>query len=113
MPTPEDHKSVERRLDAVERALASDEPIERTDSIDELEARIAELEAAVQALRGYVGSVRAVNESIEARADRALRKAEAVERHVAPGETAETGQRDADDSGGGSDGPLVRLRGWL
>ena len=87
MPTIDrdhDRESVTRRLDALERAVSEEEPLERADRIDELESRIAELEAAVQALRGYVGSVRAVNEEIELRADRALRKAEAVERTVAP-----------------------------
>jgi outer membrane murein-binding lipoprotein Lpp len=85
-PTGTDHdrETLERRLEAVERALSEEEPIERADRIDELASRVAELEAAVQALRGYVGSVRAVNEEIELRADRALRKAEAVERNVAP-----------------------------
>jgi len=91
-PTDTDHdrESVERRLDAVERALSAEEPLERTDRLDELESRVVELEAAVQALRGYVGSVRAVNEEIELRADRALRKAEAVERNVAPERGADT-----------------------
>lgn len=79
-----DRDSLERRLDAVERALAADEPLERADRLDDLETRVAELEAAVQALRGYVGSVRAVNEDVERRADRAFRKARAVERVVTP-----------------------------
>ena len=109
-PKDHDRDTVERRLDAVERALTDEEPIERDDRLAELETRIAELEAAVQALRGYIGSVRAVNEEIEQRADRALRTAEAVERHVAPGEVD-----DADDGGDGRDGtsPLVRLRNRL
>lgn len=75
-----DSDSLERRLEAVERALSGDEPLERTDRLDDLETRVVELEAAVQALRGYVGSVRAVNEDVERRADRAFRKARAVER---------------------------------
>lgn len=84
-----DRDSIECRLDAVERALTeeaagTDELPDRIDRIDELETRIAELEAAVLALRGYVGSVRAINEDVERRADRALRKANAVERNVAP-----------------------------
>lgn len=79
-----DRASIERRLDAVERALSEDEPIERADRLDDLESRVVELEAAVQALRGYVGSVRAINEDVESRADRAYRKARAVERAVAP-----------------------------
>jgi uncharacterized coiled-coil protein SlyX len=79
-----DRDSIDRRLAAVERALAEDQPLERTDRLDDLEGRVAELEAAVQALRGYVGSVRAVNEEVERRADRAFRKARAVERSVSP-----------------------------
>lgn len=82
-PNDPDRDSLERRLAAVERALAEDEPLERADHLDDLEARVAELEAAVQALRGYVGSVRAVNEEVERRADRAFRKASAVEWSVA------------------------------
>ena len=96
-----DRESVTRRLDALERAVSEEEPIQRADRIDELESRVAELEAAVQALRGYVGSVRAVNEEIELRADRALRKAEAVERTVAP-ESVDAGDdpgTDADSNG--------------
>ncbi len=82
-----DRESVTRRLEALERAVSEEEPLERADRLDDVENRVAELEAAVQALRGYVGSVRAVNEEVELRADRALRKAEAVERTVAPNET--------------------------
>ena len=82
--TDHDRETLDRRLEAVERALSEEEPLERADRLDDVESRVAELEAAVQALRGYVGSVRAVNEEIELRADRALRKAEAVERNVAP-----------------------------
>jgi uncharacterized coiled-coil protein SlyX len=84
-PPDADRESLGRRLDAVERALADDEPLDRDERIEELEARIAELEAAVEALRGYVGSVRSVNEDVERRADRALRKAEALERIVGAG----------------------------
>lgn len=82
--TEPDRDSVERRLEAVERALADEQPLERTDRLDDFEDRVAELEAAVQAIRGYVGEVRAINEDVERRADRALRKAEALERHVGP-----------------------------
>jgi protein subunit release factor A len=85
-PPDADRESLERRLDAVERALSADEAVDRTDELAELEARIAELEAAVEALRGYVGSVRSVNEDVERRADRALRKAEAIEQTVATGQ---------------------------
>ena len=94
-----DRETLKRRLEAVERALSEEEPIERANRIDELESRVVELEAAVQALRGYVGSVRAVNEEIELRADRALRKAEAVERNVAPGRFRH-GAGSAPDGGG-------------
>jgi uncharacterized coiled-coil protein SlyX len=106
-PNDPDRDSVERRLDAVERALTENEPLERADRLDGLETRIAELEAAVQALRGYVGSVRAVNENIEQRADHALRKAQAVERHVGPETTEEP---DGDDE---PENPLSRLRNRL
>ena len=81
-PSDHDRDSLSRRLDAVERALPEEEPLERADRLDDLETRVAELEAAVQAIRGYVGEVRAINEDVERRADRALRKAEAVERNV-------------------------------
>jgi hypothetical protein len=85
MSRPEpDRDAVERRLEAVERALSEEEPLERTDRLDDLEDRVAELEAAVQAVRGYAGEVRAINEDVERRADRALRKARALERHVGP-----------------------------
>ncbi|MEF8777647.1 MAG: hypothetical protein V5A36_01915 [Natronomonas sp.] len=106
-PNDPDHDSVERRLDAVERALTENEPLERADRLDDLETRIAELEAAVQALRGYVGSVRAVNEDIEQRADHALRKAQAVERHVGPKTTEET------DEDNKPVNPFARLRDRL
>jgi uncharacterized coiled-coil protein SlyX len=89
-PNDHDRDSLSRRLDAVERALSEEEPLERADRLDDLETRVAELEAAVQAIRGYVGEVRAINEDVERRADRALRKAEAVERNVGvarPGST--------------------------
>ena len=101
-PTGTDHdrETLERRLEAVERALSEEEPLERADRLDELESRVAELEAAVQALRGYVGSVRAVNEEIELRADRALRKAEAVERNIAPGQSNHGSGSDPDTEGG-------------
>lgn len=78
-----DRDGFERRLEAVERALSEDEPVDRADRLDDLEARVAELEAAVQAIRGYVGTVRAVNEEIEQRSELALRTARAVRRHVA------------------------------
>lgn len=109
---------MERRLEAVERALAEEEPISRIDRLDDLETRVAELEAAVQALRGYVGSVRAINEDVERRADRALRKAESIERHVAPETATNRAEPEGDKSDGGPDNgkttePLNRLRRLL
>lgn len=99
-PNDPTRDAVERRLHAVERALAedgidcNDELSDRIDRIEELETRIAELEAAVQALRGYVGTVRAINEDVERRADRAFRKAAAVERNVTP---TDNDNSDSDD----------------
>ncbi len=97
-PNDHDRDSLSRRLDAVERALSEEEPLERADRLDDLETRVAELEAAVQAIRGYVGEVRAVNEDVERRADRALRKAEAVERNVGVTRTGSSSQRSAGPS---------------
>lgn len=92
-----DADAIERRLRAVERALADadadptaggrDEEVasrladaeERLDGFDE---RLAELDAAVQALRGYAGNVRAVNADVERRADAALATAERLESRV-------------------------------
>lgn len=103
-------ESIQRRLDAVERAVSDGDPIDHHDRLDELDARVAELEAAVQSIRGYVGTVRATNEEIEHRADIALRKAAALEQQVA----TET----AGDGDGGDDEPVEhgrrsRLSGWL
>ncbi|PSQ37255.1 hypothetical protein BRD05_01040 [Halobacteriales archaeon QS_9_70_65] len=64
-PNDHDRDSLSRRLDAVERALSEEEPLERADRLDDLETRVAELEAAVRAIRGYVGEVRAINEDVE------------------------------------------------
>jgi len=96
-PSDHDPDSLDRRLDAVERALSEEEPLERIDRLDDLESRMAELEAAVQSLRGYVGEVRAINEEVEHRADRALRKAEAVERQVGPETEQEATENDDSD----------------
>ena len=110
-PNDHDRDSLSRRLDAVERALSEEEPLERADRLDDLETRVAELEAAVRAIRGYVGEVRAINEDVERQADRALRKAEAVERNVGvarPGSTtsrrpdAEPDDRNSRTSAGAS-----------
>lgn len=85
--------SIERRLEAVERALTDGDhdlsalgeeadALERLDAlaadVESLGDRVAELEAATQAIRGYVGNVRAVNQEVEQRADLALSKAEAA-----------------------------------
>ncbi|WP_299233701.1 DUF7310 family coiled-coil domain-containing protein [Natronomonas sp.] len=118
-PSDLDRESVERRLDAVERALTDERSVERVDELDEIETRVAELEAAVQALRGYVGSVRAVNEDVERRADRALRRAEALERHVGPTEADPDPDHDPDpdrdpgDDSADASGALGRLRNRL
>jgi len=96
-PNDHDRDSLSRRLDAVERALSEEEPLERADRLDDLETRVAELEAAVQAIRGYVGEVRAINEDVERRADRALRKAEAVERNVGVARPGSTTSRRPDN----------------
>jgi chromosome segregation ATPase len=122
-PSDLDRESVERRLDAVERALTDERSVERVDELDEIETRVAELEAAVQALRGYVGSVRAVNEDVERRADRALRRAEALERHVGPTEADHDSISDPDhdsnpdpdptDGSADASGALGRLRNRL
>lgn len=113
--TSHDRESVERRLAAVERALATDEPLEYADRLDDLEGSVAELEAAVQALRGYVGSVRAVNEDIEQRADLALRKVTALECHVGGdvvGEDHPESDEGTERTDDAADGPLDRLRKW-
>ncbi len=107
-----DRESVQRRLDAVERALSDGDPIERRDRLDDLDERVAELEAAVQALRGYVGTVRAVNDEIEHRADIALRKASVLEQYVAPDETGETStDGDVDPDRPRHRWPFTRFRG--
>jgi hypothetical protein len=87
-------EAIERRLSAVERAIADgdgDVPAlaeasdrERRlraveDRLAELDERVTELEAATQALRGYVGNVRSVNEDVEQRADAALAAVERLE----------------------------------
>lgn len=95
-PNDHDRDSLSRRLDAVERALSEEEPLERADRLDDLETRVAELEAAVRAIRGYVGEVRAINEDVERQADRALRKAEAVERNVGVARPGSTTSRHPD-----------------
>lgn len=77
-----DRETLERRLAAVERALSSEESLDTHDRLESVERRLADLEAAVEAIRGYVGTVRAVNTAVEERADRALRKATVIERHL-------------------------------
>lgn len=123
------YESIERRLDAVERAVIDgestadgDEIAGRADAagsndfhdrlatlesrVEVLDDRVAELEAATQALRGYVGGVRAVNRDVERRADAALAAVEALrEGESGPG----TGDRapidpDADPAAADPDG---------
>ena len=100
-----DVDSVCTRAAGFERALSEEEPIDRADRLDDLADRVAELEAAVQAVRGYVGEVQAINEDVERRADRALRKAQAIERHVGPATARPgTGERaTTDDTADGAD----------
>jgi hypothetical protein len=90
--------TLERRIEALERAVTDDEhdlsalatageTAERLDALDSrlesIEDRVAELEAATQAVRGYVGNVRSVNRDIEQRADAALARVESLEAAVA------------------------------
>jgi chromosome segregation ATPase len=109
-PKGSDRESIERRLAAVERALADEEPFEYTDRLDDIEGRVTELEAAVQALRGYVGSVRAVNEDVEQRADLAVRKVSVLERELTA--RSEEAASDRAETNSTADGPLGRLREW-
>ena len=64
MPREEpDRDSIERRLAAVERALSSEEPVERRDRLDDLEDRVAELEVveAVPPLYRFLRRQRALD----------------------------------------------------
>jgi len=103
----ESPEALEKRIAALERAIADDEgervaladgaaTAERVEALearlDDLTDRIAELEAATQALRGYVGNVRSVNREVEQRADAALAKAESLE--------AQQGEKRAEEPGG-------------
>lgn len=108
MPAP-DPEALERRLEAVERAVGegtSDHgpastpavPEELTAQLDALEARVAELDAALQAVRGYLGGVDAVNEGVEARANAAVAAVERLERRLDEG-GADTGGLRARDTG--------------
>lgn len=100
-----DFERLERRLTAVERALADSErpvsdipkraavadDIDRLDErLDDLVARVANLEASTQALRGYVGNVRSVNEAVERRADAAVATVDRLERRIEAFEGAQT-----------------------
>ena len=86
-----------RRLEAVERAVTSDETAlaDLSDAatldarltaletrLDELTTTVQELDATTQALRGYLGGVDEVSAAVEQRADLALAKAETLERAV-------------------------------
>lgn len=107
---------LERRVEALERALTDDEgdadafvdgavTAGRLDTlearVDELTDRVDELDAAVQAVRGYVGEVRSVNTEVEERADLALSRVEDLEadlerlrERAAPEGTADPGACD-------------------
>ncbi|UWG47223.1 putative pilin/flagellin, contains class III signal peptide [Halanaeroarchaeum sp. HSR-CO] len=80
-------RSLEKRLDAVERAVTDGEVpvadvedaagrtarIERVESrLDTMEAQVDDLEAAVAAIRGYVGELRHVNREVERTASAAV-----------------------------------------
>lgn len=102
-------EAIERRLSAVERAIAdgdgdvaaladASDREQRLRTVEErletLHETVAELEAATQALRGYVGNVRSVNEDVEQRADAALAAVERLEDHL--GTTGQDGRRTGD-----------------
>lgn len=80
---------LQRRLDAVERALDGEPGQHRQPDTDDtdalaarvatLEARVDELDAAIQAVRGFLGGVSAVNEAVERRADAAVAAVERLE----------------------------------
>lgn len=94
-----DVDAIERRLSAVERAVAGGDD-DRTDvatatdqnhrleeieeRLDDIEDAIADLEAATQAVRGYVGNVRSVNRDVERRADAALAAVDRLEDQIRP-----------------------------
>lgn len=90
-------RTLEERLDAVERAVTGaevsvatvEDAAERTARVEDvasrletLEARVDECEAAVSAIRGYVGEIRHVNREVERTATAAVA---AVERLDAAG----------------------------
>jgi uncharacterized protein YoxC len=121
--------SIERRLEAVERALTDGDhdlsalgeeadALERLDAlaadVESLGDRVAELEAATQAIRGYVGNVRAVNQDVEQRADLALSKAEAAledaSKPVSDSTTTDPGITADDDRPG--DSPSSAGQSW-
>ena len=89
-----DQETLERRLDAVERALAADsqphdpEAPARTPNeelagrLDSLQTRVDELDAALQAVRGFLGGVDAVNERVESRAEAAVAAVERLEHRL-------------------------------
>jgi hypothetical protein len=89
-----DDDTIERRLDAVERAVSDGETDlgdlatakgreTRLDAIEDrladLEATVDDLDAATQSLRGYVGNIRSVNRDVERRAESALAAVERLE----------------------------------
>jgi len=109
-PMPPDEETLERRLEAVERALvdgdapdgladlaALNERVTRLEThLEELGRRLDELDAATQAIRGYVGNVRHVNRDIERRAAAALATAERVEAKLETDDSRATRGRGVD-----------------
>lgn len=89
-----DPETLERRLEAVERAVSNgDHPLEPESAtpgldgelperVETLESRVDELDAALQAVRGFLGGVDAVNERVEARAEAAIAAVERLEQRL-------------------------------
>lgn len=87
-------RTVEERLEAVERAL-TDEDLSVAavadeagrekrlrsveERLDDVEASLEDAEAAVEALRGYVGEIRHVNEEVERTANAAVAAVERLD----------------------------------
>lgn len=89
-----DPETLERRLEAVERAVATGDHGHETESPDAtpdeqlfgrlatLESRVEELDAGLQAVRGFLGGVDAVNERVETRAEAAVAAVERLEHRL-------------------------------
>lgn len=122
-----DIERLERRLEAVERALtdgdtevaalaAAEDLAGRVDDLESrvetLSAEATEREAAVQAVRGYVGQERSADREVERTAESALATAESLQERVRAvedrldGQPAPQGRNDAPDAtrpdGGGA-----------